>query len=55
MSRIAKNPIELPSSVNVSFIKSKLIIEGDKGILELNLHKSVDVKQEDDKLVFYPV
>ncbi|MBA2654475.1 MAG: 50S ribosomal protein L6 [Gammaproteobacteria bacterium] len=54
MSRVAKNPIKLPSGVSVTFNGNKINIKGSKGSLERNIHEAVSVKLEDDTMYFEP-
>lgn len=46
MSRIGKLPISVPSSVNVTINEKKVIVEGSKGKLEINIHEQITLKQE---------
>ena len=50
MSRIANNPILVPSSVNVSIVGSIVTVKGDKGELSHNVHPLVKVEQKDNIL-----
>ncbi len=43
MSRIAKNPVQIPKGVEVSLEGSHLIVKGSKGTLSAMLHPSVKV------------
>jgi large subunit ribosomal protein L6 len=52
MSRVAKNPVQLPTGVDVEIKGQKLVVKGTKGSLELNVHNSVEVLQEDKVLTF---
>ncbi len=52
MSRIAKQPIELPSGVEVSLNGDLVTVKGAKGSLQQNLHKHVEMTQEGKTLVF---
>lgn len=52
MSRVAKNPVELPSGVEISLKGQTMNVKGKKGNLTLEVHSSVEVKQEDNQLVF---
>lgn len=54
MSRIAKAPVALPSGVEVKISDAQITIKGKQGSLDLDLHSSVEVKQEDNVLVFGP-
>lgn len=50
MSRIGKQIINIPSSVEVSLQLPIIQIKGPKGILELNLHPHILITQESDGL-----
>ena len=52
MSRVAKNPVKLPQGVEVKLDGQELSIKGAKGTLNLNLHPTVEVVQEDGELRF---
>jgi len=54
MSRVAKNPVLIPSGVSVAINGQLVTIKGPKGTLELNLHKSVSVAQEGTELKVAP-
>jgi large subunit ribosomal protein L6 len=54
MSRIAKAPVAIPAGVEVTLAESKIAIKGGKGTLELNIHSSVEIKQEENNIVFAP-
>jgi len=50
MSRVAKNPIQLPNGVQVTLAGRKVSLKGPKGSLALDLHADVEVKQEGQNL-----
>jgi large subunit ribosomal protein L6 len=52
MSRIAKNPVAVPTGVEVKLNAGKLNIKGPKGALEYTVHPSVQVSQEGNLLKF---
>ena len=54
MSRIANNPVELPTGVEVTFDGTGLTVTGAKGALELNVHPDVEVRQTERRLEFMP-
>ncbi len=54
MSRVAKQPIELPSGVEVKLDGQALTVKGSKGSLEHEVHSSVSVDQGDNVLTFTP-
>jgi large subunit ribosomal protein L6 len=47
MSRIAKNPISIPSGVTFKRDGDKLSVKGGKGELSLDLHPGVDLEESD--------
>jgi large subunit ribosomal protein L6 len=54
MSRIGKNPVEVPSGVEVSIVNDLLTAKGKISTQTVRLHESVDVKQEGGKVVVNP-
>ena len=54
MSRIAKNPITLPSGVDVNISGAQVSVKGAKGNLQLLLHDDVKIAQEDGKIQVAP-
>lgn len=54
MSRIAKAPVAIPAGVEVTLAESKIAIKGGKGTLEMDIHPSVEIKQEEGNIVFAP-
>lgn len=52
MSRVAKNPVSLPPGVTAKIQGSCLTVAGAKGKLQLNVHESVEVRQQDGQLEF---
>lgn len=54
MSRIAKNPIELPSGVEINISGQSVTVKGSKGTLGHNIHNSVKMMQDDKILTFVP-
>lgn len=54
MSRVANNPVVLPSGVEVKFNGQDVEVKGAKGALQHSIHPSVEVTQDDDKLRFVP-
>ena len=54
MSRIAKAPVAIPAGVEVTLAESKIAIKGGKGTLEMDVHPSVEIKQEENNIVFAP-
>jgi len=54
MSRIAKNPIELPKGVEFNESNGSVTVKGPKGQLAMDLHPAVGVTVEDGVLTFAP-
>ena len=54
MSRVAKNPVILPKGVEVAFNGNAITVKGGKGSLEMTVHESVQVTQEENVLSFAP-
>ena len=52
MSRVANNPVSLPSGVEIKLEGKDLSVKGSKGTLQLTVHDTVVVKQEDNTLTF---
>ncbi|MCU7833620.1 MAG: 50S ribosomal protein L6 [gamma proteobacterium symbiont of Taylorina sp.] len=54
MSKVSK-PVVIPSGVEISRKDQEVSVKGSKGQLTLNLHSSIDMKQEDGKIHFKSV
>ena len=54
MSRVAKNPVELPSGVEVKLDGRSVTVKGSKGSLAHDIHASVKVEQDNNVLTFAP-
>ena len=54
MSRIAKNPIVLPSGVQLKVDGQSVAIKGAKGTFDYTVHKTVQVTEEDGTISFAP-
>ena len=52
MSRIAKNPVVIPSGVEVSVNGQDVAVKGSKGKLSQSIHDAVEVVKEDNVLKF---
>lgn len=52
MSRIANNPVALPSGVEIKIDGQRISVKGGKGSMEMDVHADVEVKQEDNELTF---
>jgi large subunit ribosomal protein L6 len=54
MSRVAKNPIKLPSGVDLKISGSQLSVKGPKGNLELLLHSAISFDENDGEYMVKP-
>ena len=52
MSRIAKNPVAIPNGVEVNVVDGLVRVKGPKGELSQAMHETVDMAQQEGKLVF---
>jgi large subunit ribosomal protein L6 len=52
MSRVAKNPIEVPNGVSIVLSEQMISVSGSKGTLEMDLSPEVEVRQIDALLTF---
>ena len=52
MSRVANNPVALPSGVEVKIEGRDVTVKGGKGTLELSLVEGIQVSQDDNVLTF---
>ena len=50
MSRIAKQPINIPSGVDVKLQGQNLIVKGPVGEMSMDIHSDVSVEQKDNQL-----
>lgn len=48
MSRVAKNPIAIPSGVEVNYVNGLVKVKGPKGELSQTMHPSVELTQADN-------
>ena len=55
MSRVAKNPVNLPSGVEFNLEGTKLMVKGPKGNLSMSVHPSVGLTLEDQVVTVRPV
>ena len=54
MSRVAKNPVQLPAGVDVTLVGQTLSVKGSKGQMVHDIHASVEVQKVEDVLTFAP-
>lgn len=52
MSRVANNPVALPSGVEVKLAEGQLEVKGAKGTLSMEVNSVVDVNQDGSTLTF---
>ena len=52
MSRVAKNPVEIPKGVEVSVSANEISIKGSKGTLSMPVDRSVAIAKEGEKITF---
>lgn len=52
MSRVANIPVNLPSGVEITQSGQTLSVKGSKGALSMDVHQTVEVKQEEGVLRF---
>lgn len=52
MSRIANNPVEIPSGVEVNISGQSMSVKGKNGNMSMEVNNKVQVKQEDNVLKF---
>jgi len=50
MSRIGKNPIEIPQGVKVSLLDGAIIVEGPKGKLSMRIHPDIKVYVDENTI-----
>ncbi len=50
MSRVAKNPIQVPGGVDVNISGAQVSVKGPKGNLSLDLHPAVSLEREDNEI-----
>lgn len=55
MSRVGKQPVQLPSGVNVAINGSEVKVKGAKGELNLNLHPFITAEENDGSIQVKPV
>ena len=54
MSRVANNPVTLPSGVEIKLDGQRINVKGAKGTLELDVHYTVEVVQDEGGFTFIP-
>ena len=51
MSRIGKNPIDIPDGVNIDLKDHSISVSGEKGSLNYVLHDAISLTQSDSLLI----
>lgn len=51
MSRIGKQPVKIPANVKIKINSDSILVEGQKGKLDLNFIPKVEFKEEDNQVV----
>lgn len=51
MSRIGKNPINIPEGVTLEIAKKVVRINSSKGIMEVNIYPEIKVSQKDNQII----
>lgn len=51
MSRVGKQPVALPSGVEVTIDEMKIVVKGPKGVLSRELHPLVKVSQDGGQII----
>jgi len=54
MSRVAKNPVVIPSGVDVNISGQTVNVKGSKGSISHDAHPAVEVKSENGQITFSP-
>jgi large subunit ribosomal protein L6 len=54
MSRVAKAPVTLPAGVEVKLSDAQITVKGKQGSIDLDIHPTVEIKQQDNVLTFAP-
>ncbi|MFI3255982.1 MAG: 50S ribosomal protein L6 [Psittacicella sp.] len=54
MSRIANMPISIPAGVEITLNGQELVVKSNKGELSRTIHASVEVKIEENQILFAP-
>jgi large subunit ribosomal protein L6 len=52
MSRVANNPITIPSGIDVKIQGQAVTVKGPKGSLNIDIHGCVEVTQDNNQLIF---
>ena len=55
MSRVGKQPVNLPQGVDINILNNTIFVKGKKGELQSSFPKSVKVLKEDNKIIVSPI
>ena len=55
MSRVGKQPVNLPQGVDINILNNTILVKGKKGELKSSFPKSVKVIKEENKIVVSPI
>ena len=55
MSRVGKQPVNLPQGVDIDILNNTILVKGKKGELKNNFPDSVKVVKEDNKIIVSPI
>lgn len=55
MSRVGKLPVSIPSGVEIKVEGNEIVVKGPKGILNLAMHPSIDIRIENSQVLVSPV
>lgn len=53
MSRVANQPVVIPTGVEIKFSAGQILIKGSNGQLEMPVHSSVEIKQEEESVLTF--
>ena len=54
MSRIAKEPVNIPKDVESNLSGQTITLKGSKGSLSLTLNQEIELKEQDNSLLVQP-
>ena len=55
MSRVGKQPVNLPEGVDINILNNTILVKGKKGELKNSFPDSVKIAKEDNKIVVSPI
>lgn len=51
MSKVGKEPIQVPKGVDITLTDDKVVVKGPKGTLEQAVHPTIEIKNENDQVI----